>query len=184
MVSSPNTPTCFLLNSNEPGRRLSNRKSMSVTGWTYVATSTRRNIARLSSILHCIVFHLQTVFDEDTVEHQQIYISSYLKNPQRVTVCTFFTHVEQLNSYIKYLPSIYNSPKATESTQLAVPYTEAQFVVQLLCMCPVHWQNQYDTRTRSLKTHADSSLFLRTLRSLVQVPPYPRVPPAETTEET
>ncbi len=39
------------------------------------------------------------------------------------------------------------------------------------------------TRTRSHKTRTDSSLFLRTLRSLVWVPPYPRLPPAEPMEE-
>ena len=82
--------------------------------------------------LQCTVYHLQTVFDKDAAEHQQIYISSHLKKPQGVTVRAFFTRVEQLNSYIMYLPSIYNSPKATESTQLAVPYTEAQLAVQPL----------------------------------------------------
>jgi hypothetical protein len=92
--------------------------------------------------LQCTVYHLQTVFDKDAAEHQQIYISSHLKKPQGVTVRAFFTRVEQL----KYLPSIYNSPKATESTQLAVPYTEAQLAVQPLCMCLVHWQNQSQSR--------------------------------------
>ena len=96
------------------------------------------------------MFHLQTVFDEDAAERKQIYISSHVKKPQRVTVRAFFTRVEQLNSYIKYLPSIYNSPKATESTQLAVPYTEAQLAVQLLRMCPVHWQNQYDLNQNTI----------------------------------
>ncbi len=68
--------------------------------------------------LECTMFHLQTVFDEDDVERQQIYISNHLKKPQRVMVRAFFTRVEQLNSYVKYLPSIYNSPKATESPSL------------------------------------------------------------------
>ena len=90
--------------------------------------------------LTCTVFHLQTIFDEDTVEHQQIYISNHLKKHQH-------THV---NSYIKYLPSIYNSPKTMESTQLNVPYTEAQLAVQLLRMCPVHWQNQYDLNQNTI----------------------------------
>jgi hypothetical protein len=94
--------------------------------------------------LQCTVFHLQTVFDEDATERQQMYITSHLKKPQCITVRAFFTHVEQLNSYVRYLPSTYNSPKATESTQLTVPYKEAQLAVQLLHMCPVHWQNQYD----------------------------------------
>ncbi len=96
-------------------------------------------------------------------------------------VQAFFTHVEQLNSYVKYLPSIYNSPKATESTQLAVPYTEAQLAVHLLHMCPVHWQNQYDLNQNTIPQDTRRLLtVLETLRSLVQVPLYPRVPPMET----
>ena len=46
-------------------------------------------------------------------------------------VCAFFMHVDQLNSYIKYHQSIYNSQKATESTLPASPYMEAQLVVLL-----------------------------------------------------
>jgi hypothetical protein len=96
------------------------------------------------------MFHLQTVFNEEATERQQIYISNHLKKPQCIMVRAYFTRVEQLNNYIKYLPSIYNSPKATESTQLAVPYTEAQLAVQLLRMCLVHWQNQYDLNQNTI----------------------------------
>ena len=127
--------------------------------------------------LACTVFHLQTVFDEDAAERQQIYISSHLKKPHHVTVRAFFTRVEQLNSYIKYLPSIYNSPKATESTQLAVPYTEAQLVVQLLHMRPVHWQNQYDLNqnmipqdTRRLLTVLENIEKLSTSSTIPKTP--------------
>jgi hypothetical protein len=36
--------------------------------------------------LKCTTFHLQTVFDEDAAERQQIYISNHLMKPQRVNV--------------------------------------------------------------------------------------------------
>jgi hypothetical protein len=127
--------------------------------------------------LKCTTFHLQTVFDEDAAERQQIYISNHLKKPQRVMVGAFFTRVEQLNSYVKYLPSIYNSPKATESTQLAVPYSEAQLAVQLLRMCSVHWQNQYDLNqntipqdTRQLLTVLENIEKLSTSSTLPKTP--------------
>ena len=121
-------------------------QKVDVSGWTDLRgrKHKKKRGKTYKHFLECTVFHLQTVFDEDAAERQQIYISSHLKKPQRVTVRAFFIRVEQLNNYVKYLPSIYNSPKATESTQLAVPYTEAQLAIQLLRMCPVHWQNQYD----------------------------------------
>ncbi len=127
-------------------------QKVDVSGWTDLRgrKHNKKRGKTYKHFLECTVFHLQTVFDEDAAERQQIYISLHLKKPQRVTVCAFFTCVEQLNNYVKYLPSIYNSPKATESTQLAVPYTEAQLAVQLLRMCPVHWQNQYDLNQNSV----------------------------------
>jgi hypothetical protein len=127
-------------------------QKVDISGWTDLRgrKHTKKRGKTYKHFLECTVFHLQTVFDEDATECQQIYISSQLKKPQRVSVRAFFTRVEQLNNYVKYLPSIYNSPKATESTQLAVPYTEGQLAVQLLCMCPVHWQNQYDLNQNTI----------------------------------
>lgn len=128
--------------------------------------------------LTCTIFHVLTVFDEDAAERQQLYISNTLKKPQRVTVRAFFTRVEQLNSYIKYLPSLYNSPKATESTTLAEPFTEAQLAVLLLRMCPVHWQNQYDLNqntipqdTRRLLTVLENIEKLSTNSAVPKPPP-------------
>ncbi len=123
--------------------------------------------------LECTVFHLQTIF-EDAAEHQQIYISSHLKKPQHITVHTFFMHVEQLNNYDKYLPSIYNSPKATESMQLAVPYTEVQLAVQLLRMCPVHWQNQYDLNQNTVPQ--DTRRLLAVLENIAKLSTSSTVP--------
>ncbi len=51
-------------------------------------------------------------------------------------VRAFFTCVEQLNSYVKYLPSIYNSPKATETSLLSPtqkPSSQYNFYVCVLC---------------------------------------------------
>jgi hypothetical protein len=88
-------------------------QKVDVSGWTDLCgrKHKKQRGKTYKHFLECTVFHLQTVFDEDAAEHQQIYISLHLKKPQRVTVRAFFTHVEQLNNYVKYLPSIYNSPK-------------------------------------------------------------------------
>ncbi len=67
-----------------------------------------------------------------------------LKKPQQVSIHTFFTHVEQLNSYISLLPSVYNSPKATEHMKPAEPFEESVLACILLTMCPHAWQSQYN----------------------------------------
>ena len=92
----------------------------------------------------CIIHHLLTVFPYDAAEQQKYYISNVLKKPQRVSVRAFFTRVEQLNSYIKLLPGLYNSPKASPATKPVEPFDEADLACQLLRMCPESWQDQYN----------------------------------------
>jgi hypothetical protein len=152
------------------------KQKVNVSDWTDLrgCKHKKKHSKTYLHFFRCTVFHLQTVFDEDAAERQQIYISSHLKKPQRVMVHTFFTCVEQLNSYIKYLPSIYNSPKATEGTQLAVPYTEAQLAVQLLCMCPMHWQNQYDLNQNTIPQ--DIRLLLTVLENIEKLSTSSTVP--------
>jgi hypothetical protein len=92
----------------------------------------------------CITHHLLTVFTIDSAERQKFYISNFLKKPQRVMVRAFFTRVEQLNSYIKLLPGLYNSPKAGPATKPVEPFDEAELASQLLRMCPESWQDHYN----------------------------------------
>jgi hypothetical protein len=105
------------------------------------------NVARTKthkSFLDCTKHHLLTVFNFDAAEQQKFYISNLLKKPQRVTVRAFFTRVEQLNSYVSLLPSLYYSPRATQATKSVVAFDEAELANLLLRMCPDSWQNQYD----------------------------------------
>ena len=92
----------------------------------------------------CVNFHLLTVFRTDAAERQKIYISNTLKKPQRVPVRYFFQRVEQLNGYLRHLPCLYNSPKATSITSAVTPFDDAELANLLLRMCPDAWQNQYD----------------------------------------
>ena len=57
----------------------------------------------------CMKHHLLTIFANDAAEKQKFYISKVLKKPGGVTVCAYFTCVEQLNSYVVLLPGLYNS---------------------------------------------------------------------------
>ncbi len=48
----------------------------------------------------CVMFHLLTVFPNNTAEQERYYITNVLKKPQRVSIHQFVQCVEQLNSYI------------------------------------------------------------------------------------
>jgi hypothetical protein len=95
------------------------------------------------SFLDCMKHHLLTVFNFDAVEQQKFYISNLLKKLQRVTVQAFFTHVEQLDSFVVLLPSLFYSPCAMPAMKPAIPFNEAELANLLLQMCPDSWQNQY-----------------------------------------
>jgi hypothetical protein len=50
------------------------------------------------SFSDCVMFHLLTAFPINAAEQEKYYISNVLKKPQRVNVCQFIRHVEQLNA--------------------------------------------------------------------------------------
>ena len=69
-----------------------------------------------TSFLECVTFHLQFVFPTNAAEAVKFYIMNTLKKPNRVPIWQFFVRVEQLNSYLENLPSLFLSPKANSAT--------------------------------------------------------------------
>ncbi len=65
------------------------------------------------SFRDCVKFHLLKVFNHDVAEHQKYYISHCLKKPRKIPWRFFCDRIEQLNSYIPYLPGSINSPQGT-----------------------------------------------------------------------
>jgi hypothetical protein len=104
----------------------------------------------MESFQDCITFHLLDMFPSDAAKQQHYYISNMLKKPQRVPVRYFFQRVEQLNSYLSYLPCTYDSPRTTTSIMPIIANNEVELVSLLLCMCPKSWQDQYDLNQEAL----------------------------------
>jgi hypothetical protein len=86
----------------------------------------------------CFMFHLLTAFPINAAEQEKYYISNVLKKPQRINVSQFVHRVEKLNAYNAQMPCFYYSPNANASTKPEnVPFTEAELVAHVLCMCPI-----------------------------------------------
>ena len=97
----------------------------------------------LQSFFDCVMFHLLTLFHHDMAEAMKYYITSMLKKPNRVTVRQVFVCMEQLNSYLKNLPYLYNSPKANSITKWVLPLDDSNIMTHMLQLCPAKWQRQY-----------------------------------------
>ena len=64
-----------------------------------------------TSFLECVI-HLQSVFQPDAAdapEAVKFYIMNTLKKPNRVPIWQFFVQVEQLNSYLENLLSLFRA---------------------------------------------------------------------------
>ena len=85
-----------------------------------------------TSFLEYITFHLQSVFRLDAAEAVKFYIMNTLKKPNRVPIRQFFVRVEQLNSYLKNLSSLFQSPKAKSATKPVMPLEDADLATHLL----------------------------------------------------
>jgi hypothetical protein len=97
------------------------------------------------------MFHLLTVFPNNTAEKEIYYLSNVLKKPQRVGVCQFVQRIEQLNAYVVRLPYWYYSPSYVAGMKPAnVSFSEADLVSHVLWMCPHQWQDQYNLQEKGM----------------------------------
>jgi hypothetical protein len=113
---------------------------------------------------NCIMFHLLTVFPNNTVEQEKYYLSNVLKKPQQVGMRQFVQCVEQLNAYVAQLPCWYYSPSYSAGMMPAnVLFTEADLASQVLWMCLHQWQDQYNLQAKGM-----TPMDMRTLQAFLQ----------------
>jgi hypothetical protein len=112
------------------------------------------------SFTNCVMFHLLTAFPINAAEQEKYYILNVLKKPQRVNVHQFVHCVEQLNAYIAQIPCFYYSPNANASTKPEnVLFTEAELGANVLRMCPLQWQDQYNMNKKGMMPMDKCSLL-------------------------
>ena len=87
------------------------------------------------SFRDCVKFHLLLLFLHDAAEHQKYYISHYLKKPRKIPLRNFSNRIEQLNSYIPYLPGLINSPQGANMKR-ATALDEPELAQLLLRLVP------------------------------------------------
>jgi hypothetical protein len=120
----------------------------------------------------CVMFYLFTAFPINAAEQEKYYILNVLMKPQRVNVCQFVRHVEQLNAYIAQMPCFFYSPNANAGIKPEnVPFNEAELGAHVLRMCPIQWQDQYNLNKKGM-TPMDMRLLLISLEAIERVCTY------------
>jgi hypothetical protein len=126
---------------------------------------------------NCVMFYLLTVFPINAAEQEKYYITNVLKKPQHVNVHQFVHCVEQLNAYIAQMLCFYYSPNTNASTKPKnVPFTEAELGRNVLRMCSIQWQDQYNMNKKGM-TPMDIGLLLTLLEAIKRVCTYKKAKP-------
>jgi hypothetical protein len=116
------------------------------------------------SFNECFMFHLLTVFLNNTAEQEKYYLSNMLKKPQRVGIYLFVKPVEQLNAYVAQLPCWYDSPSYNAGMMPAnVPFSEADLASHVLWMCLHQWQDQYNLQEKGM-----TPMYMRSLQAFLE----------------
>jgi hypothetical protein len=120
--------------------------------------TTGRHLHLWTAFCDCIKQQKLTVFTADVAKRQQFYIQQGVHKPQRATVHQHILQMGVLNDYVRYLPTLNNSPKAVPMTKKGnIPFGKAYEAAIMLVSVPMLWQNQYNL------THLTVSKFTRVL---------------------
>jgi hypothetical protein len=99
----------------------------------------------LGAFCDCIELHKLTVFAPDAAKRQRYYIQQGIHKPARASVRQFISRMQQLSGYLKYLPTLKNSPRAVATTKKGnVPFEADDLASIILAALPLLWQNQYN----------------------------------------
>ncbi len=102
-------------------------------------------LIRYRAFSDCVELHKLTVFSRDAAKRQQYYIQQGIRKPQRASVRQFISRMQQLSGYLKYLPTLKNSPRAVATTKKDnIPFEAADLVSIILAALPLSWQNHYN----------------------------------------
>jgi hypothetical protein len=93
----------------------------------------------------CLELHKFTVFSADAAKRQQFYIQQAVHKPWRATVQQHTSQMGVLNDYVRYLPTLKDSPKAVPTMKEGnIRFGEADLVAIVLASVPMSWRNQYN----------------------------------------
>jgi hypothetical protein len=117
------------------------QKKMEVTPWINLQGNEVQTPCEytLAGYKMCWMFFMRTVFQHDAAEQLLHYMSFRLKKPKPLLARVFAGRIVQMNNYVEYLPCLYYSARATNTTELATKMSEPALAQLVLCLVPQKW---------------------------------------------
>jgi hypothetical protein len=85
------------------------------------------------------------IFSADAAKRQWFYIQQVVHKPQRTTVQQHISQMGVSNNYVRYLPTLKDSPKAVPTMRTGnIPFGKADLAAIVLVSVLMTWQNQYN----------------------------------------
>ena len=97
----------------------------------------------------CQLLHPYSGFSHDAGENLRFFISNCLKKPNKVCIRQFVQCILQLNNTIKDLLCLFFSLSTSLHTQKVYSFMNSKLACNILCMCPLKWQDQYHLLKKS-----------------------------------
>jgi hypothetical protein len=98
-----------------------------------------------------VELHKLTVFTCDMAKKQASYMMSSTKNPIKMTIHQHTMHMEVLNGYIMYLPTLKDSVMAVAFAEKGnKPFNKATLVGMIMATCPIAWRNQFNLTHKTI----------------------------------
>ncbi len=127
-------------------------QKMETTPWIDLQGNTMDEACEytLAGYKMCWVFFMRTVFQQDAAEQQLHYMQFKLKKPKGLPARVFAGRLVQMNNYIEFLPCLYYSARATNTTVLATKMSEPALAQLILRLVPQKWQHSYNILNKGI----------------------------------
>jgi hypothetical protein len=110
----------------------------------------------------CWMFFMRTVFQHDAAEQQLHYMQFKIKKPKGLPARVFAGRIVQMNNYIEYLPCLYYSARATNTTEMATTtkMSELALAQLVLHLVPQKCQHSYNMLKSGLPQDMEEVLII------------------------
>ena len=124
----------------------------------------------------CWMFFMRTVFQQAAAEHLLFYLQFKLKKPKNLPARVFAGRVVQMNNYVEFLPCLYYSARANNTTEKAVKMSEPALAQLVLRLVPQSWQHSHSIFNKGIPQSMEEILVFLEGQEMLERSSVPKQP--------
>mgnify|MGYP006182802129 FL=1 len=124
----------------------------------------------------CWMFFMRTVFQQDAAEKLLHYLQFQLKKPKGLPARVFGGRLVQMNNHIEYLPCMFYSARANNTTVKATKMSEPALAQLVLRLVPQSWQYSYSILNKGIPQSMEEILVFLEGQEMLERSSVPKQP--------